>query len=103
MKKLLPPTQVHIVDVLQLICEERSSRPTRAAILVSAWDLVDGKPNDWLTRECPLVAQYAAANARWLDLTVWGVSAQGGSVPDKGIAYKARQAGPRRACAGSPR
>ncbi|MEJ7785134.1 MAG: hypothetical protein WKF96_10055 [Solirubrobacteraceae bacterium] len=82
-KPALPPTQVHVVDALQLICEERSSRPSRAGIVVSAWDLVDGTPADWLARECPLVSQYAAANAGWLELRAWGVSAQGGKFGTK--------------------
>jgi Double-GTPase 1 len=80
----LPPTQVSVIDALQLVCEERSRRPSRAAIVVSAWDLVkDVTPNEWLERECPLVAQYADANAGWLHLATFGISAQGGKFNTK--------------------
>lgn len=79
------PTQVQIVDMLQLLCEERSARPARAGIVLSAWDLTDEHltPSDWLKMNAPLADQYLRANRSWLSATVWGVSAQGGSFKDE--------------------
>jgi hypothetical protein len=94
-RAVLPPTQVHIIDALQLICEERSARPSRAAIVISAWDLVDDvSPDGWLERECPLVIQYAAANANWLQLEIYGISAQGGRFATKAARAKLAKVDP---------
>ncbi len=78
------PTQVHVVDMLQLLAEERQVRPARAGLVVSAWDIVDQSiaPRAWLDREMPLVSQYVGANSDWLEFDVYGVSAQGGSFND---------------------
>jgi hypothetical protein len=78
------PTQVELVDLLQLLREQRGPRPTRACLVVSAYDLVSPqvRPVDWMRRNCPLFAQYADVNQDWLDVAVYGVSAQGGSFVD---------------------
>ena len=78
------PTQVQIVDLLQLLCEERSDRPARAGIVLSAWDLTDETltPREWLATNAPLADQYLRANQAWLEAKVWGVSAQGGNFKD---------------------
>ena len=83
----LQPTQVSLVDLLQLLCERRKARLSPAAIVVSAWDLVgpDLSPSAWLERNCPLTHQYLIANHRWLEATVFGVSAQGGSFRDEKV------------------
>ena len=80
------PTQVQVVDLLQLLCEERGSRPSHASIILSAWDLTDQTltPEAWLRTNAPLAAQYIESNRHWLDASVWGVSAQGGSFRDQG-------------------
>jgi hypothetical protein len=78
------PTQVQIVDLLQLLVEDRASRPARVGVVLSAWDLTQGQtPRSWLATNAPLVDQYLRANGSWLHATVWGVSAQGGSFRDK--------------------
>ncbi len=77
-------TQVCIVDLIQLICEERGDRPANVSIVVSAFDLLpDGtRPTEWLHINAPLVEQYADANSEWLKLEVFGLSAQGGRFDD---------------------
>lgn len=83
-RKRQQPTQVQIVDLLQLLCDERSVRPARTAIVLSAWDLTDQTltPSEWLATNAPLADQYLKANDSWLRSSVWGVSAQGGSFRD---------------------
>jgi energy-coupling factor transporter ATP-binding protein EcfA2 len=79
--------QVQLVDVLQFIAEQGDGpRPLRVAVLISAWDSV-GKPGDlrpkepatFLEREWALVAQYLRANPESFILSVFGVSAFGGT------------------------
>lgn len=78
------PTQVELVDLLQILRESRGPRPAMAAIMVSAYDLVASgiAPQDWLSRNLPLLAQYIDVNRDWLKVEVFGVSAQGGAFDD---------------------
>lgn len=78
------PTQVELVDLLQMLREHRGPRPARACIVISAYDLVpaDLAPRDWLRSACPLVAQYIDVNRDWLHVDIYGVSAQGGEFDD---------------------
>lgn len=73
-------TQVGLVDLLQLVVRRRSVLPLRLSVVVSAWDLMphDLEPRQWLADELPLLHQYLETNTRWIDSTLWGVSAQGG-------------------------
>lgn len=75
-----PPPQVQVVDFLQLISEQRGSRPAYVSIVFSAWDKVDPgtAPSVFLERNMPLVAQYLSTNAEWLKFRCFGLSAQGG-------------------------
>lgn len=79
-----PPTQVALVDALQLICEQRFGRPARVSLVVSAWDLVDHAlaPQDFVDQNLPLLAQYLDTNSEWLQSRVFGLSAQGGDFRD---------------------
>ena len=54
------PTDVQLVDLLQLLCAEIATERFRLAVIVSAWDLVDeqGAPSEWLAKELPLVDQF---------------------------------------------
>ena len=77
-------TQVMLVDLLQLLCAHIEKERFRLAVIVSAWDLVLSQelPIEWLAKELPLLNQFVI-NARWrLDFRVYGVSAQGGQLPD---------------------
>ena len=83
-KRRTQPTQVSLVDLLQLLCEERGRYSARVSLVISAWDSIGDlvTPQEWLAVNCPLTDQYLDANAEWLDATIWGVSAQGGDFKD---------------------
>ena len=54
-------------------------------MVISAWDLVEkasftGTPQEYLTREMPLLRQFLESNNDLLEHTVFGVSAQGGDI-----------------------
>jgi energy-coupling factor transporter ATP-binding protein EcfA2 len=79
------PTQVKLVELLQFILEH-SERKLRVAVVVSAWDLVDSvgcAPYEYVSRAMPLLRQFLDANDDLLVHTVFGVSAQGGAIPDE--------------------
>lgn len=82
----LAPTQVQVVELLQfLMTGELFVGPRRLAVLISAWDEVEGDgldPEEVLSTKLPLLDQYLR-NARdpWT-YRVWGVSAQGGIYED---------------------
>ena len=78
------PTAVELVDLLQLLCEHIAAEHFRLAVIVSAWDLVDeqGVPSEWLAKELPLLDQFLNSHRRSrFDVRVYGVSAQGGEIP----------------------
>lgn len=98
----LAPTQVQLVDLLQLISHAPVGRPGRKiAVMISAWDKVEGErlmPDAFLTAKMPLLAQYIEAGRDGWTSRVYGVSAQGGEYdgnddnaePDEGGAPKKR-------------
>lgn len=77
-------TQVKLVDLLQLLCDHIQKDPFRLAVIVSAWDLVadEVSPSEWLTKTLPLLDQFLASARSRLDSRVYGVSAQGGQLPE---------------------
>jgi hypothetical protein len=77
----LSPTQVKIVELLQLLClSPLQIRFRRIAIVLSAWDKVadEGRtPEEFLAERLPLLDQYLRSGAdNWIP-RVYGVSAQG--------------------------
>ena len=80
-----PPTQVQLVDLIQLTLEQRGQRPARVCVMVSAWDTVklDCTPAEFVSQNLPLLDQYLTSNQNWLSSRVYGVSAQGGSFDDE--------------------
>lgn len=81
------PTQVKLVELVQFLrLRPFFGRPLRIAVIVSAWDLVDGseRPELWLKMRLPLLHQYLTANAGELSFRVYGVSAQGGELSEAG-------------------
>jgi hypothetical protein len=76
-----PPTQVDLLDLIQLTCEQRGSRPTRLGLVISAWDGA-GDPEAFVRDSLPMLHQYLRANASWLESRIFGVSAQGGPFDD---------------------
>lgn len=85
------PTQVQLVDLVQHVVAARSlRRMLKVAVLVTAWDLIPSPPapDVWMASELPLLDQYLRANPEWINLRVYGLSAQGG---DYGDAEKKRK------------
>lgn len=70
-----------LVDALENVLNA-ADRAFRVALIVSAWDMVDGSPTpeQWAEQEIPAVASYLR-NHPDIELSVFGVSAQGGRLP----------------------
>lgn len=79
------PTQVKMVGLLQFVQPYLSLKPTRLAIIVSAWDKIlavdsQADPQTWVSRRLPYLAQYISSNPECFENRVYGVSAQGGDL-----------------------
>jgi hypothetical protein len=78
----LAPTQVQVVDLLQLLCAPPlGTPPRRLGIVLSAWDKVapEGRtPTAFLAERMPLLDQWLKHAALAAPVCVFGVSAQGG-------------------------
>lgn len=84
----LTPTQVKLVDLLQIVVARRAGIESdlRVAVILSAWDLVTAEvasPVEWLAKHLPLVDQWLTANHEVVTSRIYGISAQGGHLPDK--------------------
>lgn len=83
----LAPTQVQVVALLQfLMSGELDVGPRRLAVLISAWDEVEGEgldPEEVLSIKLPLLDQYLRNGRDPWTWRVWGVSAQGGVYEDQ--------------------
>lgn len=80
------PTQVMLVEMLQLL-RSRSRTLHRIALIVSAWDEARRsfpgiEPVQWLDENVPLLTQYLRARTEYAEWTCFGISAQGGRIPD---------------------
>ncbi|MBN4097047.1 hypothetical protein [Methylobacterium sp. OT2] len=83
----LTPRQVQIVDLLEAFSDAPLKlRPKRIAVVISAWDLVgpDVTPDGWLMDKMPLVDQYLRSRSDEFETRIYGVSAQGGRLPQQG-------------------
>jgi hypothetical protein len=78
----LAPTQVQLIDLLQLLrLPPLDVGPRRLAIMLSAWDKARGEgltPEDYLHKKLPLLWQFLASNADGWTSRIYGISAQGG-------------------------
>lgn len=78
----LAPTQVQLVDLLQLLRRPPLDTGTRrVAVMLSAWDKASDeglKPDEYLKEKLPLLNQYLQSRADGWDWRVYGLSAQGG-------------------------
>lgn len=78
--------QVRLVDILQFLQRPPFKRRCRRLVVaISAWDVVELpslQPEMWLKRECPFLHQYLVANPDSFEFRVFGVSAQGGDLPN---------------------
>lgn len=79
------PTQVQIVDLLQVILEMKKS--IHLGIVFSAWDLIDtDKQSDvvtYLKKDLNMLWQYLQSNKYKINMRVWGVSAIGGKIEEE--------------------
>ena len=77
------PTQVQVVDLLQLMRKPPLDvGPRRLAVMLSAWDTVEEEglgPDAFLNSKLPLLGQYLRRSADGWDWRVYGLSAQGGN------------------------
>jgi hypothetical protein len=78
----LAPTQVQLVDLLQLLrMQPLDVGPRRLAIMLSAWDKARGEgltPQNYLQEKLPLLSQYLRRGADAWTYRTYGLSAQGG-------------------------
>lgn len=80
------PEEVKIVEFLQ-VANRRPLRPRtrKIAVAVSAWDILAGReglmPEKWLAKYRPMLAQFLDTNAELWEYRVYGISAQGGRLP----------------------
>ncbi|MFQ6601887.1 TRAFAC clade GTPase domain-containing protein [Flavobacterium sp. C3NV] len=76
----LVPSQVKLVDFLQMIDFKKPQVLRKISVVVSCWDLikVDLKPEIWCKNELPLLHQYLTANDEIFNVRYFGVSSQGG-------------------------
>lgn len=76
------PTQVQLVDLLQLVSHAPIGGANRKlVVMISAWDKVEGEklnPDAFLAAKLPLLEQYLEAGRDGWNYRVYGVSAQGG-------------------------
>ncbi|MHA6889089.1 TRAFAC clade GTPase domain-containing protein [Ralstonia pseudosolanacearum] len=77
------PEQSKVVQLLQTITDFRPVRRRRIAIMLSAWDNVaqPTTPDEWLYENRAMLSQYLEHNDSSWEARVYGVSAQGGSLP----------------------
>ncbi|KKA10418.1 hypothetical protein VP03_29430 [Sinorhizobium meliloti] len=82
----LAPTQVRVVDLLQMLMSgDLYVGERRLALLISAWDKAEGEqmtPADFLESKLPLLYQYLRSGRDLWTWHVWGISAQGGVYED---------------------
>ena len=82
----LAPTQVQLVDILQMLQRSPFSvGDRRVAVMLSAWDKVEDervRPEEFFCAELPLLEQYLRQSTNGWTVKVYGVSAQGGDYDD---------------------
>lgn len=85
-KAEIAPTQVQVVELLQfLMSGDLDVGPRRLAVLISAWDEVEGDgmdPDEFLKANLPLLDQYLRNGRDPWTWRIWGLSAQGGVYED---------------------
>jgi hypothetical protein len=75
-----------LISVFENVADvARASWPLRIAVVVSAWDAVDGRatPHEWLETRIPGLLSTIDCNPQVAELGVFGVSAQGGALIDR--------------------
>ena len=81
-KPIHAPTQVQLVDLLQLLrLPPLDTGPRSLAVMLSAWDKVGEEglaPGTYFDTKLPLLSQYLTSGADGWNWRVYGLSAQGG-------------------------
>ena len=78
-------TVAKYLDALEnILTYQRARWPIRLGIIISAWDTVDGSPTpaSWLKDRAPALDSFASANNDMIQWNLYGVSAQGGMLPE---------------------
>lgn len=80
--------EVKIVEFLQMANRRPLyPKPRKLALIASAWDVVEMEegitPERWLAQNRPMLAQFLASNADLWEVRIYGVSAQGGKLPER--------------------
>ncbi|WP_428229172.1 TRAFAC clade GTPase domain-containing protein [Flavobacterium sp.] len=83
----LVPSQVKLVDFLQMIDYNMPGVLRKISVIISCWDLTDGQrdPEIWCKSELPLLHQYLISNEDIFKVKFFGVSSQGGDYDDSAI------------------
>jgi hypothetical protein len=74
------PTQLQLVEIVQILLSIAPRKPFPLAVLVSAWDTLeshDKTPSEWIAGRLPLLYQFLLANNESVVVRYYGVSAQG--------------------------
>lgn len=81
----LAPSQVKIVDFLQMIEMNSPRKVNKISVVVSCWDLVTNEPNpeNWCLKNVPLLHQYLNSNNELYKVKYFGISSQGGSYDEE--------------------
>lgn len=76
------PTQVKIIELLQIVLKVCTNRNVKVGIIFSAWDLVDEEicPDDYLEKHMNMLWQYIQSNKSALTPYIWGLSALGADI-----------------------
>jgi hypothetical protein len=82
------PEEVKVVEFLQVANRRPlQEKKRKIGVLVSAWDVVpvaeSDEPEKWFRSNRPMLAQFLDANSNLWELRVYGVSAQGGKLPEQ--------------------
>lgn len=83
----LAPSQVKLVDFLQMLDMHNQGVITKISVIISCWDLVSSQisPENWCQNQLPLLHQYLKANNENLKVKYFGVSSQGGTYDDEDL------------------
>jgi double-GTPase-like protein len=79
------PTQVQLVELLQFVQGRRPPGLLKVGVVVSAWDTLRGlkiSPREWSRKCLPLLTQFLEFNPERISAKYFGVSAQGGKLPE---------------------
>jgi hypothetical protein len=76
-------TAAQLIDALENVLTTMGGNVIRVAVIVSAWDMVDGTPTpeEWMRHQAPALLSYLE-NAEGVEFQIFGISAQGGRLPE---------------------